>query len=390
MSKLQNPFGNGKRVLVTQTYHAGGNNIAIDCITDGTNSSTPIYAMSNGKVTMISNGAGSYLCKTINGVAFQEFYVHTARWVVSTGQYVKTGDLLGYIATQAENGGYPMHLHIGLSTGNYIMNYFDRNIDFRTTYQDIANDWFNGSTKNPINWSLFQDLSLDDNHMFAKGDRIIFTGEQNIRVGSGLQYDIESSTYAGMKATIIENSRIADGYVWYDVQIDGGGTGWVADVDKFRKMTNEDNNNSSNNDSISNPMDDVQSLKQEIKELKDSLRGAIAQGELDHALYEEYKEANESLAEDNKALEKELKEVQEKYSKEIANNERLEKEIEELDNTIADKYQEIDKYKEELKEAKKTILDLQEEVSNGKVLADLSTTELLREIVRRVFGGQNN
>ena len=41
------------------------------------------------------------------------------------------------------------------------MDYISHGIDFRTTYQDIANDWFNGSTSNPINWSLFQDLEIN-------------------------------------------------------------------------------------------------------------------------------------------------------------------------------------------------------------------------------------
>lgn len=354
--KLQNPFGNGKTIYITQTYHEGGNNIAIDCVTDGTTSGTPIYAMSNGTVTTISKTAGSYLCKTVDGAGFQEFYVHTARWTVKKGQYVNTGDLLGYIATQAENGGYPLHLHIGLSTGNYIMNYFDRNINFKTTYQDIANDWFNGDVNNPINWSLFQDLNIGDS--YNKGDRIIFTGEQNIRVGSGLQYAVESSTYDGMKATIIENSRIADGYVWYNIQVDGGGTGWVADVNKFKHYSeNESNNNSSNNSNVSNDLGDVQSIKQKLEEATIELQGREAEIESWKKMYKDEAKKNEILAKDN----------------------------DELKKTIAEQNAEISKHNDELTIANATILDLQEELSKSKGLKGYSTTELLQEIVKRVF-----
>lgn len=346
--KLQNPFGNNRTIWITQTYHEGGNNIAIDCITDGTTSGTPIYAMSNGTVTVVSKTAGSYLCKTIDGANFSEFYVHTARWVVKKGQTVKTGDLLGYIATQAENGGYPMHLHIGLSTGNYIMNYFDRGINFKTQYQDIANDWFNGDINNPINWSLFQDLQLGEG--FNNGDRIIFTGEQNIRVGSGLQYDVQSSTYDGMKATIIGNSRIADGYTWYDIRVDGGGTGWVADVNKFRKLTNEDSNNNNGSDNVPPSMDDVQNLQQEIEKLKGELDKIKNDLRLSTERCDYLEKTNQELALSAKGLEGEL-----------------------------------EKNKQELAVSKQTVLDLQEKLSEQKVIDDYSTTELLREIVKRIF-----
>ena len=358
MSKLQNPFGNGKRVLITQTYHTGGNNIAIDCVTDGTNSNTPVYAISSGTVTTIAKNAGSYLCKTVDGAVFQEFYVHTARWVVSSGQHVNAGDLLGYIATKAENGGYAMHLHMGLSTGNYIMNYFDRGIDFRTTYQDIANDWFNGSTNNPINWSLFQDLNIGDG--YNKGDRIIFVGEQNIRVGSGLQYAVESSTYTGMVATIIGNPRIADGYTWYDIQVDGGGTGWVADVNKFVKYTDEsisDNNNVSNGD---NNMDLLQSLKQRVEELEKEITDIG-------------KEKQELIIKNNELLE----DIDKKNA-----------EINELKKELKQALDDTENYRNNYEVSQKTVLKLQEEVDKlkeSKTIESASLKELLIGVINKIF-----
>lgn len=162
MRKLANPFtgDNSGTVYITQTYHAGGGNIAVDMIISGMTSSTPIYAISDGTITARSTGAGSYIMKSIDNESFQEYYVHTARWVVNVNDHVTKGQLLGYIGSQAETG-YPEHLHMGLTTGYYLMDYISRDIDFKTTYQDIANDWFNGSTSNPINWNLFQDLYIN-------------------------------------------------------------------------------------------------------------------------------------------------------------------------------------------------------------------------------------
>ena len=162
MRKLANPFtgDNTGTIYITQTYHAGGGNIAVDMIISGMSSSTPIYAISDGTITARSTGAGSYIAKNVDNESFQEFYVHTARWVVNVNDHVTKGQLLGYIGSQAETG-YPEHLHMGLTTGYYLMDYISRDIDFKTTYQDIANDWFNGSTSNPINWALFQDLYIN-------------------------------------------------------------------------------------------------------------------------------------------------------------------------------------------------------------------------------------
>jgi hypothetical protein len=208
--------------------------MAIDLVVEGMNSNTPFSSMSSGKIIAKSNSAGSYICKSVDGAPFNEFYVHTARWNCNIGDAVSTGQQPGYIATKAENGGYPMHIHLGLSAGYNIFEYLDRNIVFKTKYQDIANECFKGNINNPFDWSKYRDLSLDSDNMdFKIGDKIIFTGEENIRKGSGLKYDILSSSYAGLVGTIKDAPRIADGYTWYDVQFENGSTGWVADVGKF-------------------------------------------------------------------------------------------------------------------------------------------------------------
>lgn len=162
MRKLANPFTGDYTgtVYITQTYHAGGGNIAVDMVISGMSSSTPIYAISDGTITARSTGAGSYIMKSVDNESFQEYYVHTARWVVNVNDHVVKGQLLGYIGSQAETG-YPEHLHMGLTTGYYLMDYISHGIDFKTTYQDIANEWFDGSTSNPIDWSNFQDLEIN-------------------------------------------------------------------------------------------------------------------------------------------------------------------------------------------------------------------------------------
>jgi murein DD-endopeptidase MepM/ murein hydrolase activator NlpD len=170
MIKLKNPFTGTAigTVFITQTYHAGGGNIAPDFVVSGISSSTPVYAMSDGTVQIISNawGTGSYLLKSVDNESFQEFYVHTARWTVSQGQHVVKGQQIGYIATVQEcaDAGVTitgMHLHMGLTTGYYLMDYISRDITFRTLYQDIANEWFNGLIMGNINWSLFNNYYIN-------------------------------------------------------------------------------------------------------------------------------------------------------------------------------------------------------------------------------------
>lgn len=221
MSKFISPLG--KELWITQTYHAGGNNTAIDL---SASTDTPVYALADGIVTYRSSGAGSYCIQTVTDSILKIYYVHTYKWV-NANTFVKKGAVICYIAPTSLNGGYPTHLHLGLQAGKEIMNYFDRSIVFRTKYQDIKNIWFNGEV---LDWSKFKDLSYTS---FKIGDRIVFTGVQNIRKGSGTKYEITGQTTVGQIGDIIDGVRVADGYNWFDVKFAGGGTGWVADVGKF-------------------------------------------------------------------------------------------------------------------------------------------------------------
>lgn len=219
MGKFRSPFNIGSELWITQTYHTGGNNTAID-LSASTN--TPVYALADGIVTYRSSGAGSYCIQTVKDSDIKIYYVHTYKWV-NANTFVNKGDIICYIAPTSLNGGYPTHLHLGLQAGKEIMDYFDRSIIFRTKYQDIKNIWFKGED---LDWSKFRDLSYVS---FKIGDKIQVTGEQNIRQGSGTSYPITGSTKIGEIYEIEDGPRTSDGYTWYDLK----NNNWVADVGKF-------------------------------------------------------------------------------------------------------------------------------------------------------------
>jgi len=73
----------------------------------------------------------------------------------------------------------------------------------------------------------------DDMETFKIGDKIRFTGVQNIRSGSGTEYKVLRDSVVGETATIKDGPRESGGYTWYDCIFSNGSTGWVADVKKF-------------------------------------------------------------------------------------------------------------------------------------------------------------
>ena len=87
---------------------------------------TPIYAAKSGKVTVTSfqaGGAGYYV--SINhGDGFSSVYMHMTHYIVSPGQYVTAGQVIGYVGSTGGSTG--PHLHFGISyNGTYVnpMNY---------------------------------------------------------------------------------------------------------------------------------------------------------------------------------------------------------------------------------------------------------------------------
>lgn len=310
MAKFTSPLGN--ELWITQTYHTGGNNTAIDL---SANADVPVYALADGIVTYRSSGAGSYCIQTVTDSILKIYYVHTYKWV-GANTFVKKGEVICYIAPTSLNGGYPTHLHLGLQTGKEIMDYFDRSIVFRTKYADIKKEWFIGEN---INWALFKDLS-HSNIMsnFKVGDKIVFTGVQNIRKGSGTKYEIAGQTTVGQIGDIIDGVRVADGYNWFDVKFAGGGTGWIADVGKFQIFTQEET-----------PID----YQKEIDRLLEANRGlSVALGASEDLLKTRDGELSEARG-TIKLLEANLEEakndyanMEENYTKVLEAKERIEQE----------------------------------------------------------------
>ena len=112
--KLTSPFGMRVHpVLKTQRMHNG---IDMACA-----QGTPIYATRAGKVTRTSyqaGGAGNYV--SINHLdGFASIYMHMTHYVVSAGQTVSAGQLIGYVGSTGMSTG--PHLHFGISyAGTYV------------------------------------------------------------------------------------------------------------------------------------------------------------------------------------------------------------------------------------------------------------------------------
>ena len=112
--KLTSPFGMRTHpILKTQRMHNG---IDMACA-----QGTPIYATRAGKVTRTAyqaGGAGNYV--SINHLdGFASIYMHMTHYVVSEGQTVSAGQLIGYVGSTGLSTG--PHLHFGISyAGTYV------------------------------------------------------------------------------------------------------------------------------------------------------------------------------------------------------------------------------------------------------------------------------
>lgn len=112
--KLTSAFGMRKHpVLKVNRMHNG---VDMACA-----AGTPIYATRAGTVTTASyqaNGAGNYV--SINHLdGFSSIYMHMTHYVVSKGQSVSQGQLIGYVGNTGISTGD--HLHFGISyAGTYV------------------------------------------------------------------------------------------------------------------------------------------------------------------------------------------------------------------------------------------------------------------------------
>ncbi|MDO5153027.1 MAG: peptidoglycan DD-metalloendopeptidase family protein [Eubacteriales bacterium] len=111
---ISSPFGMRTHpILGTQRMHNG---IDMACA-----QGTPIYATRAGKVTVASyqaGGAGNYV--SINHLdGFASIYMHMTHYVVSAGDTVSQGQLIGYVGSTGLSTG--PHLHFGISyAGTYV------------------------------------------------------------------------------------------------------------------------------------------------------------------------------------------------------------------------------------------------------------------------------
>ena len=111
---LTSPFG--MRLHPVLGYYRMHNGIDMACA-----QGTPIYATRAGKVTVASyqaGGAGNYV--SINHLdGFASIYMHMTHYVVSAGQTVSQGQLIGYVGSTGISTG--PHLHFGISyAGTYV------------------------------------------------------------------------------------------------------------------------------------------------------------------------------------------------------------------------------------------------------------------------------
>lgn len=112
---ISSPFGNRKSPTAgASTYHQG---VDMACA-----SGTPIYATRAGTVTVASYQAGGagYYVSINHGDGFASIYMHMTRYVVSKGQSVTQGQLIGYVGSTGISTG--PHLHFGVSYGGTYVN----------------------------------------------------------------------------------------------------------------------------------------------------------------------------------------------------------------------------------------------------------------------------
>ena len=112
--KLTSPFGMRKHPILGYERMHNGVDMAAPA-------GTPIYAAKSGKVTAASfqsGGAGNYV--SINhGDGFSSIYMHMTRYIVSVGDYVSAGQVIGYVGSTGLSNGN--HLHLGISyNGTYV------------------------------------------------------------------------------------------------------------------------------------------------------------------------------------------------------------------------------------------------------------------------------
>lgn len=106
----------GMRIHPVYGYELMHNGIDMAC-----SQGTPIYASRAGTVTTAAYQAGGagYYVSINHGDGFSSIYMHMTNYVVSAGQAVSAGQLIGYVGSTGVSTG--PHLHFGVSyAGTYV------------------------------------------------------------------------------------------------------------------------------------------------------------------------------------------------------------------------------------------------------------------------------
>jgi hypothetical protein len=246
--KLSSPFS-GNTIILTQTYHMGSNNMAIDCEPVGAKAGDPVLAPADGVLQAESLNLGAYCTFQLDNSPLKIFDVHTYNWGTVNKHFLR-GEKIGELApTSVSKEAIHLHFGLGIVNGVYpgIMDYMDKSIVFKPGFSDMT-DWFNSD--GTLKKELFKDLNYEDTSMvgFKIGDKIKFTAVMNRRTGAGTGFDgtgiNKNDQYAvGSVVTIKDGPRSSqnklfnkgnnDSYTWYDTVDANGSTGWVADLSKF-------------------------------------------------------------------------------------------------------------------------------------------------------------
>ena len=111
--KVTSPFGHRKSPTAgASTFHQG-----IDL---GAPAGTPIVASRSGIVTTATfSGSAGYYVSINHGDGYSSIYMHMTNYVVSAGQAVSAGQLIGYVGSTGISTGN--HLHFGIAyNGAYV------------------------------------------------------------------------------------------------------------------------------------------------------------------------------------------------------------------------------------------------------------------------------
>lgn len=111
--RLESPFGNRTAPTAgASSFHQGVDLSAAQ--------GTPVYASRGGQVSTATYGsAAGYYVKINHMDGFSSIYMHLTNYVVSAGQNVSQGQLIGYVGNTGVATGY--HLHFGIMyNGAYV------------------------------------------------------------------------------------------------------------------------------------------------------------------------------------------------------------------------------------------------------------------------------